>query len=785
MAEITFIKFLFREDWAPLKEVVSAAGKDYGEIQEIDDEKALTKAMIEGQPTMILASVKSKEDVSKLLAYLKANRRVLKENSIKFTVVNFTNNRQVETALMKMGCQEVLDPSIKGKPLKYKLDMWKKTLTSQKQAVGGDGKMSIKEKGQDGNSAVQSSNDVKWEEPIKCVDDMWLIKKPEDAKKILGKWLVRFMGPSPFVGQWAEAVPGKKGIWKFAFKEEARNTFHNTPGTWFFLGDQKPEFIWKENVWMVTGSQMQLVFQNGEEKEARFQGTPAGLSVAKNSAQAKMLELLIIETFDQEVMMKKGLITETSTEVETDRNAGGHLKGKTDGEEAINTGPLEGKGATDDLGGNLEGNTEGGEGDQGGNYDGKSSTDKLDGEEDGNAGSDNIGPGKYKGKMKFDKNTRQSQYGGDADTDDLGPDHYSNQEGGVSHQKEKNHGLSKDPVRKGEMNGKFETEDLGPAHYSNAQDGGVSHRKTKEPGLERESAAGEAEPGDLDGHGKTDDLGASHYGGKKKRAGGSADADEEEAKEDANGVKSHQALVAEEKAAKKKRVEEAYAKAAEAEAERERAKHEEENARLNARRNKAKAEVEEIDRAAAAEKEKKERQFAETMAARKKEIAEAEAAAEDSNVVPILRDKAKRPDAPKINPVTGEADEIPGGDYADNLVTSTATVVALVRKKGELHPGTPSRVDDFFDSNVILCVPNPEFTVGDTIEVSMTFEYMKKTKKIEVSGKCSEANPDGEGGSYLTVILGEYEAKLFEQFMQLYQLRQKHVEEFMKQAKGL
>lgn len=801
MADVTLIKYLFREDWAPLKEVLNAAGTEYGEIQDILDDKQLLKLMTEKQPAMVVASVKSKEDIAKVLGFLKLNKKALRELSVKFSAVNYTANRQVETALMKGGCQEVLDPGIKGKPLKYKLDMWKKTLVNQKQQVAGDSKLSIKEKGAEQGGAVQSTNEVKWDEPIKCVDDMWLIKKPaDDAKKILGKWLVRFMGPSPFVGQWTEAVPGKRGIWKFVFKEAARETFHKTPGHWFFLGDQKPDFIWKENVWMVTGSQYQLVFQNGDEKEVRFQAVQAGLSVAKNSTQAKALEAAIVETFDQEVMVKKGFVAEGSTEVENDNKIAGHLKGKTEGEEPIDGGPLEGKGSTDDLGGNLEGDVKDGAEDQGGNYEGKGQTDGLDGEESGDAGSENVGPDKYKGKMKFDKTSRQSHYGGDTETDDLGPDHYSNQ-AGVGHEKEakdKSHSLKKDPVRKGEMGGEIETEDLGPSHYSNGQNGGVQHQKDKANKLKKDALP----TGEMNGDIETEDLGPAHYSNKNAAKPGDAIPSVEEAQEAVAKAqaalaaveqapveednRSMAAIRAEEKAAKKKALEEAYQKAAEAESARERQRHAEENARREERREKAKKEVAEIEKKAAEEKVQKEKQQAETVAQRKKEREQLEASAEEgSNVVPIMRDKAKRPERPEGAAAAGAEEELPGGDYADNVVTSNATVVALAKKKGDEQAAIACRVDDSFDGQVILCVPHQKFALEDMVEVSMTFEYMKKIKKIEISGKCAEANPDGEGGAYVTLVLGEYEAKLFDQFMQLYTLRQKHVEEFMKQAKGL
>lgn len=513
MADTSFIKFLFREDWAPLKEVLTAYSGEYSQVHELTDEKMLARLMLESQPTLVLASVKSKEDITKIMAFLKSHKRLIKENSIKFSAVNFTYNRQVETALMKIGCQEVLDPGIKGKALKYKLDFWKKALSGGQTKATADSKVSVKEKGADAAAADAKADAVKWEEGLKCVDDMWLLRSTDHAKKILGKWLVKFMGPSPFVGQWTEAVPGKKGIWKYTFKEGIRDSFHKTAGHWFFLGDQKPEFIWKENLWMVTGSQFQLVFQNGEEKMARFTGQPGQLSVCKNSSFAKGREAAIVETFDQEVMVKKGIITDTATAVDTDNEVAGHYKGKTEGDEAIDHSPMEGKSSTDDLGGNLEGAVGEQDDAESGPLQGKSSTDTIDDTPEGKGSSDNVGATKYKGKLKFEKTDKKSDYGGASETDDLGPDHYSNKtETGAEHQKDKTNTLSKDPVHKGEMRGQLETDDLGPSHYSN-------QKKEAEAGAPDKAHALEKDPvrtGELGGEIETEDLGPAHYSNKTK-----------------------------------------------------------------------------------------------------------------------------------------------------------------------------------------------------------------------------------------------------------------------------
>lgn len=720
MADTTLIKFLFREEWTPLKEVLAAAPGEYGPIHEITDDKQLGKIMVEEQPTLIIASVKSKEDIAKIISFLKANKKLIKNNSIKFSAVNFTGNSQVESALMKIGCQEVLDQYIKGKPLKYKLDFWKKALTSGPKNGGSDAKLSVKDKAQEAADAAAKPEGVKWEDGLKCVDDMWLIRSTDHAKKILGKWLMKFMGPSPFVGQWSEATPGKKGVWRFVFKDAIRASFHKTEGHWYFVGDQKPEFVWKENLWMITGQQFQLVFQNGEEKAIRFQATQPLLLVCKNSSIAKAKENAIIETFDQEVMIKKGIITDKASLVDADNQLGGHLRGDTEGEAPIDGGPMEGKSSTDDLGGSLAGNVSEQEAGDKGPYSGKSSTDHLDGETDGNAGLDNVGPTKYKGKMAFEKTDRKSEYGGEGGTDDLGPGHYSNEtEGGVSQQKDKENKLSKDPVRDGQLGGELGTEDLGPAHYSNqakpeAAKADKKHQLTKDPVRSGELAGeGDSKTGSapLAGKAGTDDLGSDHY--KKP-----------------DNVTPQERL-----------------------------------------------------------KELQEKKRAQDVAAQQGEDAPQGELPEgsvgpDGKLIPILREKAKRPEASKLD-FTPEAEQIEGEEDFDRpAVTATATVKAYMRKEGSSAQIT-AQVDDFFDDQVIVLTAPGKFKAQDKVELFVSFDYQNKIKKVEVKGVCVEANNDGEESVYITIQLAEWEVKIFEQFMDLYRTRQEHVSEFIKQAKGL
>ncbi len=742
---IFFVKFLFRENWAPLEEVLGQVKGDYGPLHEVSGEGELTGLLAEGVPCMVIASIRNKEDLAVVLGYLKANRKFLKDAAIKFAAVNFLNNRQVEAALMKIGCQEVLDPNLKGKPLKFKLDFWKKALKGA-QAKANAGNTTVKEKEASKAAAAQEAkNDAPvWDAPLEVEDDMWLAK-PGEAKRVLGKWLIKFMGPSPFVAQWAD-VPGQKGLWKFVFKEGLRGEFHTGGGDWYYQGEQRPEFVWKENLWMVSGRQFQLYHREGAgETQPRFRAGADGLHIARNSVYAQTREPQICETFDQEVMVKKGLTAPGEAhKVENDQDQGGHLSGQTEGEAALG-GPLKGKSSTDQLnGGPLKGKTEGTDRVADGSLEGKYATAKpadgtLAGEyaaekpasgamegkyaaekpadgtlagnlgtdalenESGEAGSENVGPTKYKGKLKYSNETRETHYGGKSETDDLGPGHYGE-----------------------EANAKRATDDLGPGHYGGKDKPGAGAK-----GAHDAPAADRPPEGKMDGDIATDDLGPGHYGGKDKPGAGAKGAHDAPAADRPPEGKMEGVIA-----------------------------------------------TDDLGPGHMGGKPKGVLRFPDKLGQGAAPKADA-----PKGATPILREA---PEIPAAKAGAHHVDEALANlnDAPDDVVAESAQLTALLRRWGEQGSGEVVKVDDYFDGQLILRSA-AAYAPGEQVEVFMSFEYMKRAKKTTLRATCLESVSDGEGSTYLTLELGESQGKIFEGYMQLFRLRQQHITDFIKKARGI
>lgn len=962
MNEIVLVKYLFKEEWSPLEDVVNKNAGQFGEVFDVSGEKELLSVIEASPATLVIASVSGKDELGLVINFLKNQRRVLKESNVKFSVVNFINNKQVETALMKMGCQEVMEPTMRDKALKFKIDFWKKSLSVGQKKDAEAKVTTLKDRQGDGSDkAKQEVSPITWVDALKSVDDMWLIKSPQDVKKILSRWMVKVMGPSPFVAQWTE-IPGQRGVWKFSFKEGIRDTFHSADGDWIFKGDQKPEFVWKENLWMISGTSFQLVYQDEGEVLSRFRASPQAVEVCKNSSYALSRERAIIESFDQEILVKKGLkVDDSKTEIEKDKKGEGLLTQDISGQEAQSTkykgavaleladAPeeakkhkvdpstakrLTGKSATENLGeGFYDGVVEAQELGKAANGKHQSAADRL-GDTDGDAGTEDVGLSKYKGKLEHAHSDRKSNYGGESETDDLGPDKWSNQKdaapekapreareraeresSGTANERapreEAQARSLKEKAQGGQYGGEAETDDLGSSHYSNKHRGQSDEaapreasernaferaRKARE---EAESAAGEphlkkerppreaAERGDfkekpasgLQGKSSTDDLGEDHYSGaddKKKLRPAAVEKErahlaelgetkperpEKKQRDEVEALAKRQAKVGtddlganhysgktkqpqgeeeteeEEESpylAKKKRIEAARAAYQEESEDDLRGRGRADD--LGGSHYKGKTgkaarpdeteEDDELDESGAVAKKAAHARAAGPASAKKIRAVDdllPDGDGEDpaADILPSDFEEAGRVDVPmerggprlvvnnndrpeRVKPEprseaeklrakavpaarseTDGLDEEVLGDDGKPVTNDQVKVKAVLTCKSLGPAEHIVHVDDFFDTTMIVKMKQKSPAVNETVNVTISFDYQNRKKQVSVVGKCLETDRDDEGDIYATIELEPSDLKIFEQFMTLYRLRQQHIHQFLKAAKGL
>jgi len=324
--------FLFQEDWEILQEA-NGQGAQF-EIEKFSSVVEILTYMMVQPASLIVTAIQTREDILKLAELIKKTKAQKLPGAFKFVAVNFSYKREYEVALVKLGIQDVVTPPISVKALRHKIDLWMKNLeaklpkSQEKKGLSKGNKDKSKEE-----RSLQSFEKVKWISPLTLEDDIWIVKNKMHVKQLLGKWLIKIMGPGPFAGEW-ELVRGQKKIWKFNLNKESQDFYLGGKGTWCFEGDQRPEFIWKDNLWFFMGKSPSLFYQDESEVIYRFRVENGNLMIPENSIQARTKEQIIVDSFDQELRLRK---EQNSGEFEQSFDEDRFLKN------------LEGNGQTDEL----------------------------------------------------------------------------------------------------------------------------------------------------------------------------------------------------------------------------------------------------------------------------------------------------------------------------------------------------------------------------------------------------------------------------------------------------
>jgi hypothetical protein len=367
MSQLPVLKFLFRSEWKVLNEALTL--KSPYESKSCENAEEVIKNLTPESAGLVVASLKDKNDLIQIATLVKLTKKAAKNSLIKIVVLNFSSDKQFEKAITRLGVSDFLEQSVNSKGLRFKIDFHMRSLAVQlrnQPPAQAASSIQSEESGKVPEKKVPDNVPV-WVPGLDCEDDIWILRNDQDCKKVLTRWLVKYMGPSPYVAQWADS--GTPGVWRFDFKED-NNEFVFGKGTWFFRGDQRPEFIWSENNWLFTGSSFELFYKEGEAIFQRVKLKDKVLTIAKNSDFGKTKLQKIMESFNKELVFKRDQLAKGEDEsIEQDQDLYQNLsgKGKTDkldrgplsgkgGTDALDHGPLSGEGATDNLkGGPLSG----------------------------------------------------------------------------------------------------------------------------------------------------------------------------------------------------------------------------------------------------------------------------------------------------------------------------------------------------------------------------------------------------------------------------------------------
>ncbi|WP_408098721.1 hypothetical protein ACJVC5_07350 [Peredibacter sp. HCB2-198] len=474
---IPVIKFLFTSEFRVLNETLQAQpGQEVEEFNTVNDLATFVSTVSAG---LIISSLRDKNDLVQIASFMKTVKKVAKDTALKIVVINFSGDKQFEKAIAKLGIQDLVEPAINAKAFKFKLDFWMKSLNAQiKNSPNANAQKNAKsaEAAKALDKKIIDNSAPSWVEPLDLEDDIWLINNDSDCKKILSKWLIKVVGPGPYVGQWNDV---QNNLWRFEIKAAERELYVPGNGHWYFHGDSKPDFVWKENVWLITGDSFDLFYKDGDKIFSRLKCKDKSFTVCKNSLYAKTKEQIITESFDKDMVFRK--------EAEAIHDLEG--KGKA---ESLGGGPLSGKNKTSHLNHNpLSGeiNPE----------DQLLNTDPL---------TQNVSTDKqssfWKGKNTYEKESGDgfgAGSGGVHEGQNLEQENKKNE-----HQKYyKNHNeAEKYDASSGPLTGKSSTDEI-DGHYANDPE-----RKTKQDRSHSQD--------DLSGKSETDKL-KSHYGSKESRTG--------------------------------------------------------------------------------------------------------------------------------------------------------------------------------------------------------------------------------------------------------------------------
>lgn len=321
---------------------------------------------------IIFFKVMNKEDLQSGVEILKAHRKLIKRGLLRAVCILGIRNKKIDQILAKHGCVDTLDPILKAKTVTYKIDMWATPILNslgdieRQEALKKKHKEAMLAKRAAIKAAKDSRKDFIFTSPLDLASDFWILKQKNDCKKVLNKFLIRMLGPSSIAGEWVELArqPGEAyPTWKYVEKEESGFRFLKDDGTWFFYGT-KPEFDWKVNRWVFSGTEMHLFFYYKDGRNfSRFKTESHQVIFAENSQFGFNQESFILETCDPKYNIDVEKIPEdqksninNSDEVasdlvghsKTDDINGGPLSGKG-AEEEIDRSPLDGKSQTDHL----------------------------------------------------------------------------------------------------------------------------------------------------------------------------------------------------------------------------------------------------------------------------------------------------------------------------------------------------------------------------------------------------------------------------------------------------
>lgn len=820
---IPVIKFLFTGEFRVLNETLNPqSGYTVEEFSAVND---LATYLSTEPAGLVIASLKDKNDLVQIATLLKTIKKVAKDTTLKIVVVNFSGDKQFEKATAKLGIQDVVEPAINGKALKFKLDFWMKSLNAQvKNNPNANSQKNVKtpEAAKANEKKVADTSTPVWLEPLELEDDIWLLKNDADCKKVLSKWLIRLLGPSPYVGQWKDV---QANIWRFEIKENEKDMYVPGAGHWYFHGDAKPDFVWKENIWLISGDSFDLFYKDGPQVFSRLKCKDKSLSICKNSLFAKTKEQIIIESFDKELVFRKEAqsINDLEGKGKTDTLNGDPLSGKNKTSH-LNHGPLSGEINPEDQLLSSDALTQKASNDkQSSFWQGKNTYDK-DGADGKGPASEGVRAGsnleqdrKNTEHQKYYKNHNEAEkYEAEKKEHERSLKQEGDQGGNLSGKSSTDQIESfydNDKARKEqtttenkerELSGKSETDKL-KSHYENPRAtiqtevekaeaakkdiALVSAKEKNQTGKEGPQAG---KDNSSDAHGKPASSATKSEESQLRQKEELAAKNKSKTEinlEEQNKTKTAMAGLAENQAAKGKLASlgntSEYEMKGQSSTDSLSGHYKNPTAEKSEKKEKDKGNDPYEDLFG---KGKDRKEVAGPAAKKAERKVEADYAQFDDDSFDDSEDgkQQKNADVISINKAKSDnatktfADEVIDPDLAD--ACADAKVVSIMSYK---QKKISCNMDDFFDETIIFITNEDGISTSSKVDLNMSFQYLNKETELKFEGDVLTVEGDGEGNNYVTVQLAKADVQAFDKFIKLYNTRQENANSFLKKVKGL
>lgn len=267
------------------------------DVIETDDYEVLGKILDESGQGIVLLKVNDKKTLSEALVFLKKHKEQIRLGIVKVLALLFIKNRKVKKNLKDLGCHDVLDHDVmKSRLAIRKIDYIAKNIKSKIDSLKA-------EKGvphSTGEEEGEESNCFKYVDPLDFEGDVWIVKDRADNRLVRGEFLLRMVGPSPFVGNWHELENQSSDVkmWKFMLRDEDNKSFIADNGAWYFTGS-KPDFDWTDSRWIFSSSAPHLYFYtNKNVTYSRLKYKDGCVIICENSEFATTKEDKIMELCD-------------------------------------------------------------------------------------------------------------------------------------------------------------------------------------------------------------------------------------------------------------------------------------------------------------------------------------------------------------------------------------------------------------------------------------------------------------------------------------------------------